>query len=404
MGNHQTLAPQRKDLDAAHAAAHGIRIPRIFPTFDRGRHFVLKEDGALIMRSEHPLELQGLSGLNKSPIVFLARVEQHEDRGGLFASYRDIDVDTFLYLLREEHRTKSGWWNAKNYCDANGLNVDEYVAQLAYSYWEYIRGTNLYVVADPHVAGRYRVFAKWYEGTESCNACALYDGNRLVTATGDVLKHLESRIGDILRFYDRVREVFGEKICWVVEMQLADDGVLHFLQRSIGKEFEAPDWSFDADEPAHFLVGPRYGYGEVRGITPKEGIDVTFLLERSTRLRWLKDYRPSAMLNAHSDSIVADQAVFNFVKVYINTYHQVHNGIADPHSAILPMVRAQLYLHVPKLHERLPEDIQRNAKELEKSKRHNERAWYSNPDKMVSMTINIRSDGNEARINIVNVS
>lgn len=404
MGNHQTLAPQRKDLDAAHAAAHGIRIPRIFPTFDEGKDFVFKEGGALIMRSEHPLELRGLSGLNKSPIVFLARVEQHEERGGLFASYRDMDVDTFLHLIREEHRTKSGWWNAKNYCDHNGINVDEYVKELVYSYWEYIRGTNLYVVADPHVAGRYRVFAKWHDGAESYNACMLYDGTALVTATGDTPKHLESRIDDILRFYDRVREVFGKKMCWVVEMQLADSGELYFLQRSIGKEFKAPDWSFDADGPAHFLVGPRYGYGEVRGITPKEGIDVTFLHERGTRLRWLKGYRPSAMLNAHSDSIVADQSVFDFVKVYINTYHQVHNGIADPHSAILPMVRAPLYLQVPELHERLPDKIKAEAENLEKAKRQDERGWYSKPDKMVNVTINIRSDGREARINVVKVS
>src|SRR3989344_7175749 len=76
MGN-QTLALQRKDLDAAHAAAHGIRIPQMFATFEKARDFVLKKNGKLILRTEHPLEREGLSGLNMSHRVSLEDVVRH---------------------------------------------------------------------------------------------------------------------------------------------------------------------------------------------------------------------------------------------------------------------------------------------------------------------------------------
>ena len=157
MGSQHTVVPQRKDADAAFAASHGIKIPQVFATFDEARDFVLKQDGKLIFRTEHPLECEGLSGLNMSHTVTLKDVLQHEERGGLFASFRGFfDAALLDYLMQDWHR-KEG--SARDYCKLHDLNLDAYVADLTHSYWEYVSGYNLYVVADPVIANRYRVFA-----------------------------------------------------------------------------------------------------------------------------------------------------------------------------------------------------------------------------------------------------
>jgi hypothetical protein len=408
MGSHQILAPQRKDLDAAHAASKGVRIPRTFPTFDEAKAFVLRDGGTIILRSEHPLELQGLSGLNMSHVVSPEIVAEHEKEGGLFASFRGFDSSLLEYMMRAWHKD-SWFYNVRNYCKHNGLNVDAYLASLTYSYWEYVPGYNLYVVADSSVHGRYRVFAKWPERVENCQTSYdLFEGAQ-VLSEGCTPTAILSRIEDIFKLYEQVRDVFGKDMCWVVEMQLAGDGDLYFLQRSAGQPFKPAGWSFESDEPSHFLLGPKYGYGEVRGITPEEGITLSFLLDRGTRIKWIrkhnKDYQPAAILSAHMDSRVAEQELLGSVQAYIETYYQGHGDcISDPHSAILPMVRVPLYLCIPKLHERLPTDMAAEAKRLQKAKEEGEPDWYIHPEAMVQMTLHVRSDGREARVNIVSIA
>ena len=404
MGN-QTLALQRKDLDAAHAAAHGIRIPQMFATFEKARDFVLKKDGKLILRTEHPLEREGLSGLNMSHRVSLEDVVRHEERGGLFASFRGFDADLHNYMMREWHK-KHG--SAKYYCEWNGISIDDYVAGLVHSYWEYVSGYNIYVVADPVVNNRYRLFAGWKQmikdREQHVTSYDTFDGTTKLTS-GNTSATVLNKLDDILRLYNKVRELFGEEMCWVVEMQLAANGELYFLQRSTGKSFRPCDWSFDAPESCHFLLGHQYGYGDVRGTTPKEGITLPLLMERGTRVRWLKDYRFEAVLNAHIISNVVEQKTIESHPAYVQCSEAHHgDGARDPHSVILPVVKAPLYLYMPDMHDRLPSGIAEEVKRLGKEKRKGVRNWYSSAKHMVELTLHIRSDGNEARVNIVKAS
>ena len=308
MGNHQILAPQRKDLDAAYAAAHGIRIPRVFATFEQGRDFVLQQNGKLIIRTEHPLEREGLSGLNMSHSVSLEDVVRHEQKGGLFASFRGFDSVLLDYMMQDWHKNHG---SAKYYCELHGLNLDEYVAGLTHSYWEYVFGYNLYVVADPVISNRYRIFAGWEEIKKNdreyhITSYDVFDGEVKLTS-GRTHAAILEKLGDIVQLYNKVREMFGQNMCWVVEMQLAGDGELYFLQRNIGQPFKPCEWSFEASESCHYLVGHKYGFGEVRGATPKEGIELSFLLERGVRAKWFKDYKHSAILDSHIDSSVVEQ-------------------------------------------------------------------------------------------------
>ncbi len=404
MGNHQILAPQRKDLDAAHAAAQGIRIPRVFTAFEEGRDFVLQQNGKLIIRTEHPLEREGLSGLNMSHTVSLEDVVLHEQEGGLFASFRDFNSVLLDYMMQDWHKKRG---SARHYCELHGLSLDEYVAGLTHSYWEYVSGYNLYVVADPVISNRYRLFAGWNELKNNSReypvtSYDVFDGEVKLTG-GRTHAAVIEKIGDILRLYNKVREVFGQEMCWVVEMQLAGNGELYFLQRSVGQLFKPCEWSFGPPETCHFLVGHQYGFGEVRGTTPKEGVELSFLFERGVRAKWFKDYEHSAILDSHISSPVVEQKRVASMP-YVQTYPQGHgDGARDPHSSILPLVRAPLYLYLPDLHDLLPPEFEWEHDRVKKAKRERVRDWYSDPKRMPQITLHVRSDGNEARVNILKI-
>lgn len=152
-----TIPAQDKVADAKFAAENGIRIPYIYPTYaDAQRAAVLGK--TLIARSFHPTELQGFSGVNDSPVI-------HEGaRGGLFEVFHLEDETAFKAAVFEANLHALGRINA--FCEHNKLDLDEYLKEIEYSYWEFIPGKNLTVIADPVIEGRYRIFANWKDGDD----------------------------------------------------------------------------------------------------------------------------------------------------------------------------------------------------------------------------------------------
>lgn len=406
------LAPQRKDVDAAYAAAHGIRVPSIFAGFEEARDFVTKKGGTVIFRSEHPLELEGLSGLNMSPVVSPEKVALHEEHGGLFASFRGFDVELFEYMMRAWHRAPKGprrldlspkWIIADHFCQHEGIEREEYLSKLTYSFWEYIEGHNLYVIADPAIPRRYRIFARWPEMIDNCfTSYDVFDGTDKATAYRTP-QCVQQRVHDIVALYEYVREIFAPGTCPIVEMQLSNSGELYFLQRSAGPRFKVAGWSFASSEACDFRVGIESGYGEVVGTTPEAGIEVEFLIDRGTRIDWLKGYRTSAILSSHIDSKVIEQKIFPQVAAYIETHEQIHGDcISDTHGVIIPLTRSPLYLFMPEMHERFPERVAAGIKRL-KGIKHTGHNWYVDPERLVHAKIRIRSDGKEARIDVLEI-
>ncbi|HWP61337.1 MAG TPA: hypothetical protein VN495_01925, partial [Candidatus Paceibacterota bacterium] len=295
----------------------------------------------------------------------------------------------------------------------NGIDLAEYVAQLRYSYWEYIHGYNLYIAADPVIANRYRVFARWFEmvqrgiGGEFRPLMRLsydiFDGVNKISDDRTPPAILD-RMQDILHLYNEVRSLFGQQMCWIEEIQLGANGALYFLQRSVGQLFKPCAWSFDGDEACDLLIGHTYDYGEVRGTTPKEGIKVDFVLDEGIRARRLKSYSHTALLDAHIDSSVCEQQRLLSIPAYIQTSPPHHgSGICDPHSAILPIVRCPLFLSAPKMHKKFPADILDRIRTVSRAKRGDDPQWYMNHKKMARIKLHIRSDGNEARVRVVNI-
>ncbi|HWP61621.1 MAG TPA: hypothetical protein VN495_03390, partial [Candidatus Paceibacterota bacterium] len=117
MGIQQIVPAQRKDEDAAFAAARGIRVPKVFASFDEARDFVLHQGGKIIIRSEHPLEREGLSGINMSFTLDLKGLEPTAWNAYLFQNFAQITAEELDRRLQRFHRE---YINSSMYCKENG--------------------------------------------------------------------------------------------------------------------------------------------------------------------------------------------------------------------------------------------------------------------------------------------
>jgi hypothetical protein len=396
--------PQRKDADGNYAKHHGINVPLIFPSFEAAQSEA-RNGGTVIVRTEHPSELKGVSGVNHSHVL------SPDDHFGkdFIDTFCDSDEATFVAASKAWHEK---WFHVEGYCEQRGISIQDYVSDLDYSYWEHVTGLNIFVVGDPVLPNRFRIFATWPDTW----TYTVFDGDEYVS--GYESEELKIQIDSIIKMYRRVQEVFGAQ-SWVVEMQLHASGELFFLQRSNGRPMQSVDWSFEVESDPHLVLG--CGYGEVLGSTSQEGVEVDVLLERSTRYNKLTKDKPSALLCSHITNVVIEQDVVSNSAAYIRVKKYLSHGPGG-HSSVIPMTKSPLHLFAPNFVDQLPETLRQAIEVLEDSKRvaagmpsylktesriqpaEMARDFDTNPDHMVRLRLNIRSDGREARLTLLDMA
>ena len=397
------MALQRKDEDAALVKKNGILVPHIFETFEDAKQAVLKEKRTFIARSEHPTEQEGLSGLNISPTISLKYLESQGKTGRAFAKFKHADIRMFKTMAMLNALDTFCHY----YCNWNDIDFYDYFSEMDYSFWEYIEGVNMYVTADPIVEGRIRIYCSWRdEDKGSTSSYYIFDGD-VCSNRDEVPNFITENLEKIRTMYTQIQDMFGTEMCWVVEMQISVSGDLYFLQRSIGREKDNPSHTL-GKEPSGmgYRVGSDGGYGEVIGSTGPEGITVDILHYRGTRLGWLEgEPLSNSAMSSHIISTVLEQEIIKGLDVYIhNRNYQGHGAcISDPHSAIVPMTRAPLYLHMPNLHENFSDEIKEKIAKVSQEKEPDGRVRgaYKQWKYQVMLKLHIVSDGNVADVTIV---
>lgn len=245
------LQPKREICD--YLEAEGIRVPaRIANLKD-----AIKEGHRFIIRGEHPQDYNGASDLLESMIV---DPQKHfEGEGGLQSEQEVIDKvtddcshaaycnlqrnlpiltqQTSEMLLAGLRRNTVG-----RYCELMQIPKDDYLAQVSFSYWQYIEGCNHTLLADSAIANRYHLFSWLFKTNRTIASYIIADTGQLEEQAYPSERNavVAARAPRLIALYEKVRSLpkFDSQHCPILEIQTTDDEQDFVLQVHRTRDFE----------------------------------------------------------------------------------------------------------------------------------------------------------------------
>jgi hypothetical protein len=273
---------------ADYAESQGIAVPRRFATAEEAREFALS-GGSVIMRSEHPEDYDGPSGLTESHILSLATVRAAQEVDAMFTvsnleheisnsqdravwspasmgepgtaqltdlilrdAIEGIGETITINRLRRLERFSD---KVSRYAMLTRRRTPQYLDALNYSYWEQVPGLNLTVVADSAIDDRYHIFGHsrneagrienhvWHVSNEAGESVRSEDYHQLMSP--DLLQN-------VVQTYETVRNLprFDSNHCPLMELQVDLSGIIWFLQYHRSRDYKAADHELqDRDYP-----------------------------------------------------------------------------------------------------------------------------------------------------------
>lgn len=262
-----TLQPKQEIADYVESC--GIKVPKRYPTLEEAL-YVAKHGGVVILRSEHPQEYDGYSGLLESYVI--------GDK--VFGK----DYDDFIKLLGDG-LTQDGILEAiirkntndrhlQQYLAITGQNGNDFAKDISYSYWEFVKGQNVTVVADDAITGRYHMTAigekKVGGGIFNASGEPFSGSDKDIdTLTKSIAPE---KIADFIAFYEAIRSLpsFTQQQCPIMEMQLDDAGDIYFLQYHKSRPFRPIN-----DQLDHKLYPTQEGWIKAQAVRGALGSCVT---------------------------------------------------------------------------------------------------------------------------------
>lgn len=290
---HPPRQPKKEIGD--YIARQGLPVPHRFSDLSEA----VASGKPFIVRSEHPQDYSGASGLGYSLFVrpedFLEDKEMYHPPGDeeerkffQINHYNWAVVRHFMERLAvntndlsqtevEKWLTILSFYATRGYCQYTGLDVEQFNAGRSYSYWEGLGGFNRAVIADNTVPHKYFVFTSLLTPKRGvmlpkAEGYHVIEAGRIVDArTGQLPEEASSDLDSLIEFYESVRNLnrFDSNHCPLVEAQTVD-GRHYCLQYLRIRDFY----------PSTFVLDRGIREGEyaavfVRGATPPEGLDLT---------------------------------------------------------------------------------------------------------------------------------
>ncbi|MBW3011740.1 hypothetical protein KY311_01000 [Candidatus Woesearchaeota archaeon] len=263
----EELKGQPKRTIADYVEANGILVPRRFDSLEEAR----RTKKAVILRSEHPQEYAGVSGLLHSPELSSVMIQESKDKPpkDLFFSPRGLnlveDVKNAYFEFQDNVRGKA---NYLQYCNFLGISPEKFKREASFSVWQLLPGYNRFVIADSAIHGRYHITTSCYKDGSMYNY-TLIDNGKITqqygtSLTPELIEGLENLIG----LYERIRHLsrFDQNHCPILEIQTAN-GKHYFLQYHRCRDFEPAEFVLDRKPDEDEIAAPF-----LRGVTSKEGM------------------------------------------------------------------------------------------------------------------------------------
>ena len=318
--NPEALEGQPKRTIADYVEQNGILVPHRFDSLVEARR--IKK--GIILRSEHPQDYAGVSGLLESPKLS----RKHP-------SYRGVEsldeVKEIFFQDQEKHHNPL----YIQYCELLGIAPEEFRAETSFSIWQHITGLNRVISADSSVSGRYHLLSfDFRPNAHAARGYSIWDNGKLETKFSWLIPEDESDAKRLIADYEAVRNLdrFDSQHCPIMEFQTVDEKN-YFLQYHRGRDFQ----------PTSFVLDRNVADGEievdlVRGATIPQGVDLNTTILREGYMRDLgKEKLPETEDSSLSCQKTAyDRIMFRrrkFQPFYSNNTEWTFNKLSAEHYA-----------------------------------------------------------------------
>lgn len=277
---------QPKRVIAEYIEENGFLVPKRYPDLETA----LDSRRNFIVRSEHPQDYYGASGLGFSLLVeseaisrcitiFLGASDKENGWEGSGLSRREYKAGRIISrLVRgqegvEKSLTDFSFEDRKRFCRLTGQSLEDFSAKISYSYWELMPGVNRTIAADNAIEGRYHIFstahkAPWgYPINQFFNYLILEDC-KIIAGEAKGPSDTVENLGALVDTYESIRNLprFPQGHCPTMEFQ-DYKSKFYFLQYLRGLDFKAATFRLERDPDSDELVAIH-----VRGASPVSGL------------------------------------------------------------------------------------------------------------------------------------
>jgi hypothetical protein len=278
---------QPKREVAEYVRANGVLVPELFDSFEdavaSGKRFII--------RSEHPQEYDGVSGLMESFFIGDFELQRIQDEAlknleweDYHGALRNLDDRENFFLKALSDRLNGGEElkfqlflkqlnrvRSQRYCDLIGERLDDFESKVSYSYWEVLEGYNRSIIADTAVPNRFHIFTT---KEDVFHNYLIVDGvDTLYCGPGQLPEDLDN-ISGVIDFYQQINNLpnFDLQHCPLVEFQTFN-GENYFLQYHRTRDKVESDFVLDRE-----LKDGEVEACFVRGATCPDGVVVDTIL------------------------------------------------------------------------------------------------------------------------------
>ncbi len=337
------LQGQPKRTIADYVGQNGILVPRRFDSLEEAT----ASGKEVLLRSEHPQDYAGVSGLLDS--FDLNKVWVFKDLS--FTAQSKYTLEEIKNGYFDFQEKSSGIPKFKEYCRYMKKNEEILKAEVSFSLWEKIPGFNRIVVADSAVQDRYHIMTS--------NSLEFFR-NYTIVENGKIIKQfiaflpdtLREGINNLLETYEAVRNLdrFDPHHCPIMEFQTWR-GRNYFLQYHRTRDFTPTQFTLERETKEDENEVPF-----VRGATPPEGLHCKVTLyyanaitgdfdpndeDGSYDLHWYDMWKELRVRQRKVQMINTDNIDFLLEGVVINHYRR--SNLFKPQVSIIHDIKELLH-------------------------------------------------------------
>jgi len=291
--NPERLEGQPKRTIADYVEQNGILVPKRFDSLEEAR----KSHKAILLRSEHPQDYSGISGILDSFELSCKMFWSSRKEFKKFNYFIPRGLDSIEEIKNKYFKFLDESYAGRIYpefCKITKVDPEEFKKEVSFSIWEKLGGVNRTIVADSSIPERYHIFS---DGKNVWNYTIIENGK----SEKMFLRPLTQEFGNLkslIELYESVRNLdrFDPNHCPIIEAQTVD-GKDYFLQYHRGRDFL----------PSSFVLDRHLRRGEievpfVRGATPEKGMDCKVTVYYAHEGRWnLKPQGEDGSYDFHLD-------------------------------------------------------------------------------------------------------